>query len=95
IKVEELKWDIPGGKVSLSMTSGKKQTVTLQLPPGVRIQTARMNGQDATNTEPAGRPNGTRLPLPEGGIVRVELAFAPGDFSAVWEAVSAMTGRSK
>jgi len=94
IQVEELKWDIPGGKLSLRLTSGKKQAVTLQLPPGVRIQAARMDGQDATNTDQAARPNGTRLSLPKGGIVQVELAFAPGDFSAVWDAMPATPGMS-
>jgi hypothetical protein len=94
IKVEELKWDIPGGKLNLSLTSGKKQTVTLQLPPGVRIQAARIGGQEATNTDHAARPNVTRLPLPGSGIVQVELAFAPADFSAIWDAMSVATGKS-
>jgi hypothetical protein len=54
-----------------------------------------VDGQDATNTEHAALPNGTRFSLPEGAIVQIELAFAPGDFSAVWDAMSARAGNSK
>jgi hypothetical protein len=95
IQVEELTWDIPAGKVGLSLTSGQKQTVTCQLPPGVRIRSARVDGQDAGNVVDSARPCGIKLALPENKIVRIELTFAPGDFAAVWDAVAVVSARSR
>ena len=97
LKVDALIWDIPGRMVSLSLTSGKEQTVNLQLPPGVRIVSATMfrDGQDVPLLVDAGRPNCTRLSLPAGESVRVEISLAPGDFSAVWEAMAAKDAKGK
>lgn len=35
IQVELLAWDLPAGKINLTLLSEKPQTITLRLPPGL------------------------------------------------------------
>ena len=64
IQVQQLSWDIPARKVSLTLRSGKTQTVTLRFPPGFRISPAS-----------AGPPNCRTLTLTKGRSIPVEIAF--------------------
>jgi hypothetical protein len=65
IRVQQLAWDLPGGKVHLSLRSEKTQTVTLRFPPALQIPSG-----------PGTPPNQRRLFLPQGQPVQVEFAVA-------------------
>ena len=72
-------------------SAAKTQTVTLQLPPGIRIRSATAGGP-ATIIDQKSQPNRRRLTLPKAKPTQVEITFAPEDFTAVWKTITEQSG---
>ena len=85
IQLNELVWDIPAGKINIKLTSGKPQTITLQLPPGIKIHSARTSGRDSTLISDDAQPNRLKLKLPANQAAEVRITIATADFTALWE----------
>ena len=93
IQVQQLAWNIPAGKLSLNLLSRKDQTITLQLPPGIRIRSAAASGS-ATIIDQKSQPNRRRLTLLKAKPTQVEITFAPEDFTALWKTITEQNGAS-
>ncbi|MCX6930958.1 MAG: hypothetical protein NT154_48315, partial [Verrucomicrobia bacterium] len=71
----------------------KDQTITLQLPPGIRIRSAAASGP-ATIIDQKSQPHRRRLAVVKDKPTQVEITFAPEDFTALWKAISEQSGAS-
>ena len=89
IQLNELAWDIPAGKISIRLTSGKQQTITLQLPPGIKIQSAKISGRDSSLVLDNAQPNRLKLKLPANQTAEIRITIAAADFTTLWEQQSA------
>jgi hypothetical protein len=76
IRIDRLAWDRPGGKVDLVLTSGRKQDITLRLPVGVRMISAKITHGPARLTAVPEAPNKRKLTVPAGKAVGVELTIS-------------------
>jgi len=76
IRIDKLVWDRPAGHVELRLTSRIAQTITLRLPPGTRIASAKVTEGDAEITEAGDATNCRVLRLPAGKTVGVRIMFA-------------------
>ena len=75
----------------MSLLSRKDQTITLQLPPGIRIRSATASGP-ATIIDQKPQPNRRRLTLLKAKPTQVEITFAPEDFTALWKTITEESG---
>ena len=93
LQLRQLAWNIPAGKLSLNLLSRKDQTITLQLPPGIRIRSAT-SSRPATIIDQKSQPHRRRLAVVKDKPTQVEITFAPEDFTALWKAISEQSGAS-
>lgn len=75
ITVDKLAWDVPAGKIELSLTSGVEQTVTLRLPPCYKLESAKVISGGAQLGPVSGRPDYRTLSLPAGKTCRIQMTF--------------------
>jgi len=75
IRIDRLAWDKPAGKIDLTLTSSRKQDITLRLPIGMRLISAKVTQGPAKLTENPKTPNQRRLTVPAGKTVRVQLTI--------------------
>lgn len=75
IRIDRLAWDKPSGKIDLTLTSGRKQDITLRLPVGIRMTSAKVTEGPARLIEIPKAPNRRRLTVPAGKAVRIQLTF--------------------
>jgi hypothetical protein len=89
IQVRKLAWDVPAGTVDLELISGRDQTITVQLPPGVPIRSATSGDRGVFLPSDDSRPHCRKLTMPKGKPVQVSLRIAPDDFSTLWKNMAA------
>jgi hypothetical protein len=75
IKIDRLAWDVPAGKIDLSLTSGTRQTITLRLPPSCRIESAKVISGEALTKPDSAKPDYYTLFLPARKTCRLQVAF--------------------
>jgi hypothetical protein len=75
LKVDRLAWDVPMGKIDLSLTAGVEQTLTLRLPPSCKLESAKVVSGGAQLGPVSGKPNYRKLSLPARKPCRVQLVF--------------------
>jgi len=73
IKIDRLAWDKPAGKITLDLTSGKDQTLTLGLRQAAAIKTVEAHGAEVK--ESARGANCREVSVKAGRTARLELAF--------------------
>jgi len=76
LHIRRLAWDVPAGRVDLTITSRRRQTITLRLPPAKAIRSVKVvDGNAALAAAAAASPNARAARLPAGQAVRFEIAF--------------------
>jgi hypothetical protein len=75
IKIDRLAWDVPAGKIDLSLTSGTRQTITLRLPPSCRIESAKVISGEALTKPDSAKPDYYTLFLPARKTCRLQIGF--------------------
>jgi hypothetical protein len=63
------------GEVDLALTSGRKQDITLRLPVGMRMISAKVTEGPARLTAVPKAPNKRKLTVPAGKAVRIQLTI--------------------
>ena len=75
LNIEKLAWDVPEGVINLSLTSGKKQTLTLRLPPDCHIKSAKVLSGEAHTDPVSGKGNYLKLSLSAEDNCHVQIEF--------------------
>ena len=69
VTVDKLAWDIPAGKLDLTLTSAVAQTLKVRLPSPCRMDSMQVVTGKATVKEISGKPDCRQLALPAGESV--------------------------
>lgn len=75
LNIEKLAWDVPEGVINLSLTSGKKQTLTLRLPPSCKIESMKVLSGEAHTDPVPGKANYLTLSLSAEDNCHVQIKF--------------------
>jgi hypothetical protein len=73
IRIDRLEWDRPAGAITLELTSGKEQTITLRLPNSPAIKSIKVVKGTATVKESAKGASARELTLPKGEAVTLDI----------------------
>ena len=73
LRIDNLTWDSPAGRLHLELTSAKDQTLTLRLPSRPRIKTLRAAGAEAGKSTRG--ENCRRLRLTRDTPATLDIAF--------------------
>jgi len=76
IHIDRLEWDKSAGRVDLELTSRVAQAVTMRLPPGTRIASAKVTGGGAAIKASGDAANCRELTLQAGQTAGVRIKFA-------------------
>ena len=72
LRIDNLTWDSPAGRLHLELTSAKDQTLTLRLPNRPRIKTLRAAGAEAGKST---RENCRKLRLTQDTPATLDITF--------------------
>jgi len=75
IESDTLTWDVPAGKVDLSLTSGVQQAMTLRLPPSYQIESTTVITGEAQTKPVPDRLNCLTLSLPADELCRIQMTI--------------------
>ena len=75
LKIDRLAWDVPVGKIDLSLTSCVEQSVILRLPPSCRIESTKVISGEALAKPASDKPDYCTLFLPARETCRVQITF--------------------